>query len=152
MKKGNKILSIPSKRVFEDDQYLLPILADDALLFSLDEVTSTPANPSQDIIDNGAQGRGLLEDSTCERLTELHNELDRVKQQFGAYREAVDKTLECRWSNQDSGPGLSEGNAQQFETADRLIKDESHYFTSYSYNGWLLREVRCVQLMMHRDT
>ena len=142
MKKGNKILSIPSKHVFEDDQYLLPALADDALLFGLEEATGTPAIPSQDILDNEAQGRGSPIDSTYKRLTELHSELDRVQHQFRAYREAVDQTLECRWSDQDSGPGLSEGNAQQAESADRLAKDESHYFTSYSYNGWPLREIK----------
>ena len=133
MKKGNKSLSIPSKRVFEDDQFLLPALSDDALLFSLDEVMGTPAIPSQDNVDNEAQGRGSPEAGTYKRMTELHNELDRVQQQFRAYRETVDKTLECRWINQ--GPGLSEGNAQQSESADRLAKDESHYFNSYSYNG-----------------
>ena len=152
MKKGNKILSIPSKHVFEDDQYLLPALEDDALLFSLEEVTGTPAIPSEDTIDNEAQGRGSPKDSTYKRLTDLHNELDRVQHQFRAYREAVDKTLERRWSNQDSGPRLSEDNAQQFESADRLAKDESHYFTSYSYNGRPLREVKCRELMMRRDT
>ena len=127
-------------------------MSDDALLFSLDEVTGIPANPAQDVIDDETQGRELCEDSTNERLTDLHNKLDRAQQQFRVYREAVDRILECRWSNGDSRPGLSEGNAQQFESADRLAKDESHYFTSYSYNGWPLQEVNCVELMMLRDT
>ena len=152
MKKGNKNFSIPSKRIFEDDQYLLPALLDDALLFSLDEVMGTPAESSQDIVKDEAQGRGSPEDNAYNRMTELHNELDRVQQQFRAYREAVDKTLDCRWSNQETGSGPSEANTQQFESVDRLAKDESHYFTSYSHNGWPFGELKYLELMMRRNT
>ena len=124
---GHKVTEDVSKEAFEDEKFLKPLLEDDALLFSLDELPDVEQNfsASQD------NGKGAERDSgeLVSRVSELEEELRMMQTQFDNYRATVKETLDERWNNQDTTEQSS--NAKKEETRD----DDSHYFSSYSYNG-----------------
>ena len=124
---GLKVSPDITKESFEDEKYLKPVLEDDALLFSLDELPDI-TNGVQSVGVEG-EGTGVLRDSGAlvARVSELEEELRRVQLQFENYRATVSDTLDERWKTGLLG---STGPAEQ-EKRD----DDSHYFTSYSYNG-----------------
>lgn len=113
---GRTISSSVTKKDFEDEKYLKPVFQDDSLLFSLDELPHEPISKSNDVPDQ------LLA-----RVVELEEELQKSQSQFADYRETVKRTLDERWS---------EGTLNSSAMADRGKRDDdSHYFSSYSYNG-----------------
>lgn len=135
VQKGNRSLDISSKSVFQDERYLLPVLEDDALLFSLDEVAESSDGPQVDIPTHEVQGQKLDESSTLQSVLGLQEELERLKQQFAAYRKAVDETLEKRWNSEDQDPKDLSNGVEKLRPANVRANGESQYFTSYSYNG-----------------
>ncbi|KAI9871839.1 MAG: hypothetical protein M1830_002393, partial [Pleopsidium flavum] len=139
---GNTKLHISSKAVFEDDKYLKPVLEDDALLFGLDDVIGGPSNGATAV--NG-HGNGNATDGSdigpLSRVVELEEELQRLQSQFLEYRETVRETLDDRWNDKDS---LLSSHPNHVASSAPIINgasgapaprdDDSHYFTSYSYN------------------
>lgn len=127
---GKEIPANITKDLFEDDKFLKPVLEDDALLFSLDELPevteeASPSNEESSSKDSANSG------SLVARVSELEEELRRIQNQFDNYRTTVSETLDDRWNDKSSsGPSKSEPEAKE-EKRD----DDSHYFTSYSYNG-----------------
>lgn len=72
VKKGNRSPDVSSKSLFEDDIYLKPVLEDDALLYSLEDLEDEP-----ETVDGGvhvANGRSSAE----KRIIELQEELERL--------------------------------------------------------------------------
>jgi protein arginine N-methyltransferase 3 len=129
---GKEIPSNITKDLFEDDQFLKPVLEDDALLFSLDDLPEVSENDQG--LKEDSSGKEVASDSglLVARVSELEEELRRIQLQFENYRATVSETLDDRWNDQvTSGPSKST-NEQKEEKRD----DDSHYFTSYSYNGW----------------
>lgn len=115
---GLIITSEVSKADFEDEKYLKPVLEDDALLFTLDDLPEvTTSDPDEDSSKNSG---GLVA-----RVYELEEELRRMQTQFDNYRATVSETLDGRWNERTSN------GKEKEEKRD----DDSHYFTSYSYNG-----------------
>ncbi|ATY67079.1 arginine methyltransferase [Cordyceps militaris] len=103
---------------FADDKYLKPVLENDALLFSLDEVLSEVTEGSEH-----AQSRQKL---SCEsRKKELEAELAAVKEQFASYRLAVEETLDKRWGDETEA-----GN----RVCEKKKDSSDYYFESYAYN------------------
>ena len=93
---GLPVSATISKSDFEDDTFLKPVLEDDALLISLDdlpELSSTEA-PTKD-----------TEPSTnlVTRVSELEEELRRIQSQFDSYRSTVEETLDERWNDKSKG-------------------------------------------------
>jgi len=122
---GQKISSNISREDFEDERYLKPVLEDDALLFSLDDLP--------DVMDDGQganldKGKGVSDNSgeLVARVSELEEDLRRIQLQFDNYRATVSETLDERWNTKTA-------EAEKEEKRD----DDSHYFSSYSYNGQL---------------
>lgn len=92
----------------EDDKYLRPVLENDALIFSLDEVLET--------ITTDQDKDGIL----AARNRELEEELEKLKDQFANYRLTVQETLDKRWGDDT-------------ETTPIEKKDDSaYYFESYA--------------------
>lgn len=117
---GKTVTSKISREDIEDEKFLKPSLEDDALLFSLDELPDVVAQEN-------VQDPGQL----VARVSELEEELRRIQSQFDNYRATVTETLDERWNDKSSTkPSGSEDKAKE-EKRD----DDSHYFTSYSYNG-----------------
>jgi protein arginine N-methyltransferase 3 len=120
-----------SKEDIADDKFLKPILEDDALLFSLDELPVV-----QDIAEgvgggtdtDTAGGSGRL----AARVSELEEELKRIQSQFDSYRVTVKHALDDRWNEKV----LGDASVPEGATKEQKRDDDSHYFTSYSYNGW----------------
>lgn len=143
-------LEINDESLFQDDQYLLPVLEDDALLYSLEDIAGS----------EGPDGRSLgqpMSDASQEmkaesRIAELEEQLKELQQQFKNYKETVDKTLENRWDSSDTSDRPS-----SFRPAgdSRSVPDEDkHYFHSYSYNGGEITERRLLSFLLTctRDT
>lgn len=106
-------LSLPndiSANHFDDEKYLQPVLENDALIFSLDEILG-------DVSGGGAAAT----------TKDLEEELERVRSQFAAYRLTVEETLDRRWGD-DTEP------AKSAEKKD----DSAYYWESYAAHGKLL--------------
>jgi type I protein arginine methyltransferase len=132
--KGNIHPDTSSNSLFSDDKYLQPVIKDDALLFSLDELDN-----DQEVLDQTsatpAEDRATVPSSSgvsSSRITELEDQLAKVTTQFAEYRTFVQDIIDKRW--QDSDKSLDKdapANSQNDAATDR----ETNYFDSYSYNG-----------------
>ena len=127
--KGNSKPSVASKDVFDSDDYLKPVLQDDAVLFCLDDVVEFGSGDEP-------TGMNSKEKSTTDpsaRIRELEEQLQKMQEQFAEYRQAVGKTLDERWADR-AGPSAE---ASTSSDAEPKRDDDTHYFDSYSYNGRL---------------
>ncbi|KAM3065165.1 Ribosomal protein arginine N-methyltransferase rmt3 [Clarireedia jacksonii] len=117
-----KVTSDISLADLEDEKYLKPVLEDDALLFCLDELPDVNQQ-------NGSEGKGKEAEpgQLVARVSELEEELRKIQTQFENYRNTVKETLDERWNDQSAGPSVPEKEEKR--------DDDSHYFSSYSYNG-----------------
>ena len=75
IKRGRTNLDISSKQLFCDDLYLLPVLKDDAVLFSLGDLEEESA-PSPDIEENAKQQERTVSLDTFGSLQESINQQD----------------------------------------------------------------------------
>ncbi|PWY90172.1 S-adenosyl-L-methionine-dependent methyltransferase [Aspergillus heteromorphus CBS 117.55] len=118
VKEGNASPDVSSAEKFEDEIYLMPVLEDDALLYSLDDI--------EDETPESAGG------TDAERkVIELQEDLERLQTQFSEYRDAVQKSMEEQLAKEDEKLG---GSAAQ-KPASKIEELDADYFTSYSYNG-----------------
>ncbi|KAI1494420.1 S-adenosyl-L-methionine-dependent methyltransferase [Biscogniauxia mediterranea] len=116
----------------DHEQYLKPVLDDDAVilgLFDLPELTPAGAVPPQG--DNATLVNDLLK-----RNTELQEELASVTAQFERYRATVSQTLDERWGDVDQEDAESSGKAGKGKDAAQkgVKEDESQYYWD-SYAG-----------------
>lgn len=119
VKSGNTSPDVTSKSNFDDDVYLKPVLEDDALLYSLD-----------DIEDETSDAPGGTD---AERqVVELQEELERLQTQFSEYRSAVQQSMEEQLSKEDEK--LASGPPAQ-RSQGKIDEMDADYFVSYSYNG-----------------
>lgn len=132
MREGHKdvALHITDPSVFEEDLYLLPVMEDDAVLYSLEDVLSSDipgvqADNQQSLENLGPEEKAVL------RALKLEEELRQLQQRFEEYRQTVDRTLEDRWRDDDDEVKPSKATQKQ----DEPVADDNHYFQSYSYNG-----------------
>jgi protein arginine N-methyltransferase 3 len=134
VKSGNLKPDVSSAAVFADDKYLRPVLEDDALLFSLDDLSDElPVTESTAPAESGKE----QETSSADRIAELERQLQTVSSQFSEYRHQVEETLEKRW-NDAEGTSRSKQSTSTENAGDAKpegIDFEGDYFESYSYNG-----------------
>ena len=93
---GLPVSSTISKSDFEDDKFLKPVLEDDALLISLDDL---PELPSANATSKDTEPSTNL----VTRVSELEEELRRIQSQFDSYRSTVEETLDERWNDKSKG-------------------------------------------------
>lgn len=125
-KSGRPVSSNISLTDFEAEEFLKPVLEDDAVLFNLDDLPEIVLKQSNANLDYaGADGSTRL----LTRVAELEEELRKMQSQFSDYRSTVMQTFNQRWK--DSSLGADSSRAVMEEKRD----DDSHYFSSYSYNG-----------------
>ena len=111
---------------FEDDRYLQPVLENDALLFTLDEVLE-----EGDHNDGEAAAMRAGEaspEALSARNRDLEVELESLRSQFSNYRLAVEQTLDRRWGVDDEEPAASASSAPKKDNGD-------YYFESYAEHG-----------------
>lgn len=126
VQKGNKTPDVSSKSVFDNDSYLKPVLDDDALLYSLEDLTDDSAEV------------GNNEKSAEVRVAELEEELEQLRGQFANYRLAVQTSMsEQLQATEDSIP--AKPATTKSEATIRIEDADAGYFTSYSTNSELPR-------------
>lgn len=117
---GNKTPDVSSKSKFEDDVYLKPVMEDDALLYSLDDITEE-------------QNQAVTPGSDTERkVSELQEALERLQTQFSEYRLAVQKSMEDQLTKEEE---KLETGASVKNSSTKIQEADADYFTSYSYNS-----------------
>lgn len=127
VRQGQPLPDTISLSDIQDDAYLKPVLENDAVLFSLDDILDEAA-----VDDGAADGTG--EQTTASRLrnSQLEAELESIRDSFANYRLAVQQTLDRRWGDDDddtnSRPAASSSTAPAKDSSD-------YYFESYAYNG-----------------
>ena len=127
VRNGNTTLNISSKSAFEDDQFLQPVLKDDALLYNLEDAIGD-LEFSKKPLTNGNK----MDNHCCraaERVSVLETELAVTNQLFADYKALASRALE----NQVRSDTDSINSSAPSSSAVR--DDDSHYFNSYSYNG-----------------
>merc|ERR1712000_335936 len=114
--KGEALPESLSKEDLSSDELLKPVLENDALLFTLDEVLEgADAEPSESA---DASAQGLLA-----RNKALEEELETLRDQFANYRLTVEQTLDKRWGD----------DAEPTPLTSAPKKDDSeYYFESYA--------------------
>ena len=109
---------------YADDRYLKPVLENDALIFSLDEILESGLNfGASDPC--GPTGENPTPNSLVVRNRDLEAELAAVKEHFANYRHTVEETLDRRWGDESV---LNTQKAQKQDGSD-------YYFESYAFNG-----------------
>lgn len=141
-----------SKSAFEDERYLQPVLADDPLLYSLNEIVESvritkklKINGVMESVEkdgetnaNGTHATSSKrEDSALDRINKLEEELKRLQRNFAEYREVVDKTLENRWNSTEDTSSTTDVYIRPRGKITVPRDDDTHYFSSYSFNGQL---------------
>jgi protein arginine N-methyltransferase 3 len=122
VQQGNKTPDVSSKSAFDDDSYLKPVLDDDALLYSLEDLTDD--STEEENKDKGAESR----------VAELEEELEQLRGQFANYRLAVQTSMsEKLQATDDSIP--AKPATTKSEAATRIEDADEGYFTSYSTNS-----------------
>jgi len=118
---------------FESEDYLKPVLADDALLLCLDDL---PEQERAGVDDGGSAEEPSAGSSEATHLlarnAELQGQLERLAKQFDNYRLAAEQTLDRRWG--DSGAEPQPGGAQAAAPAAAAAAPDG-YFQSYGHNG-----------------
>ncbi|PYH89464.1 S-adenosyl-L-methionine-dependent methyltransferase [Aspergillus ellipticus CBS 707.79] len=122
VKEGNTSPDVSSAEKFEDEVYLMPVLEDDALLYSLD-----------DIEDETPESAGGTDAER--RVIELQEDLERLQTQFSEYRDAVQRSMEEQLAQEDENLGSSTSGAAAQKASNKVEEADADYFTSYSYNG-----------------
>ncbi|KAG6111542.1 hypothetical protein E4U13_004792 [Claviceps humidiphila] len=111
-----------SRKDIDDECYLSPVLENDAVLFSLDEILGVMSQDEETPVNKANAPIGELLDRNKTLEAELHT----VRERFADYRLAVEQTLDRRWGVDDvlHSPLISRP------------KDASDaYFESYAANG-----------------
>ncbi|EEY15373.1 S-adenosylmethionine-dependent methyltransferase superfamily domain-containing protein [Verticillium alfalfae VaMs.102] len=123
-------VSLPVPIRLEDidhDQYLKPVVEDDALIMSLDELHVDDHVEPLSKEGSVLAGEVPSTQSLLASKSELERELAAVKAQFANYRTAVEQTLDHRWGDDtDPGPAAPPRDQSQYyweSLADPLTQD-----------------------------
>lgn len=131
-----------SKEIFGDEKYLRPVIEDDALLYSLDDLDSV--EPSEAVNQYLGQDRSQQgpDSGLLARVAELEAELCSLHMKMTDYRETVAKVLDDRWASAEVDQYPKAQLSKGGQTTAPLRDNDSHYFKSYSYNGMLLTRAK----------
>jgi type I protein arginine methyltransferase len=128
---GVTVTDAISRSDFEGDEYLKPVLEDDAVimgLFDLPDVVPAQA-PSAEGPDASAV------DDLLKRNVELQEELARVTAQFERYRATVAETLDQRWGDVDAAEAEAKASAEAKGKGKAPEDASKYYWESYAGNG-----------------
>ncbi|OTA97195.1 hypothetical protein M434DRAFT_320314 [Hypoxylon sp. CO27-5] len=113
----------------DQEQYLKPVLDDDAVILGLFDLPELKPAEAQ-----GADGNNAaLVDDLLKRNTELQEELTRVRAQFDSYRAAVQQTLDERWGDVDQAEAESAAaKAGKGKGVEKKEDESQYYWESYA--------------------
>ncbi|KAI1213676.1 S-adenosyl-L-methionine-dependent methyltransferase [Annulohypoxylon truncatum] len=119
----------------DQEQYLKPVLDDDAVILALDELPElTPAGAGTTTAQGGGDNAVLVDD-LLKRNSDLQEELERVKAQFDSYRVAVQQTLDERWGDVDQAEAESAAAAAKAgkgKGVEKKVDESQYYWDSYA--------------------
>jgi protein arginine N-methyltransferase 3 len=123
VKDGNAKPETENPASWDDEKFMQPVLEDDALLFSVDELESMETGDA----NAGKQPESSNESGNAtDEVAQLKEQLSKLQTKFDVYREQVSETLEKRWSDAPSkDDGAAEAKAKRYDDS---------YFDSYSFN------------------
>ena len=113
-----------------------PVLEDDALLYSLDDISEGRSPDFREQEDAAAESQQAP--SPEYRIRELEEELERIRGQFAAYQMVVRRSLDNQLETLSGEPAGLISNGREEARAlslNNFREAEAGYFTSYSYNG-----------------
>lgn len=115
----------------DQEQYLKPVLDDDAVILGLFDLPELlPAGTEKKSSADG--GNAVVVDDLLKSNTELREEIARVKAQFDSYRVAVQQTLDERWGDADQAEAEASGKKGK---EGEKVDDSKYYWESYAGNG-----------------
>jgi len=118
VKKGISKPDVSTSDIFNDDIYMLPVLDDDAVLFSID-----------DLGDVSNVEQRTTEDLRI-RVEELETELKKAREVIAELRALSQRTLES-----DPTSVVPSDYTDSNRSVKRYQEGEDSYFSSYAYNG-----------------
>ncbi|KAL8942929.1 MAG: hypothetical protein Q9211_001179 [Gyalolechia sp. 1 TL-2023] len=125
--------NLAPKDFLDGDEYLKPVMEDDALLYSIDDIFDYCEQRDKSL-PNGSAGATL----SGEEVQELLRQNKQLREQAIYYRSALQKTyLENLELKERPLPLPSEQENNQDAIAahtKEIAGDDSHYFSSYAYN------------------
>ncbi|RDA90172.1 hypothetical protein CP533_6055 [Ophiocordyceps camponoti-saundersi (nom. inval.)] len=124
VQKGQSLPDVICMSHIVDDLYLKPVLDDDAVLFSLDDVLDTPIDSSKP--------RDPEMSLLLDRNRQLEAELKLVQDCFANYRLTVEETLSKRWGSEDDSHSGVSGYSP---VPSAKMSDPDKYFESYASSG-----------------
>ena len=137
VKTGNKSPDLSSKTIFQDHQFLQPVLEDDALLYSLDDLDKQVSvlQPTSDLERQVAPENPEADpehaNATLSRAKTLENDLKLLQERFSEHRTAVDRVLENRRvtseGNELTKPVVENSNVENTPAKS----DDDYYFNAY---------------------
>ena len=120
---GDTKPDISSKAQFEDEKYLKPVLEDDALLYSLDDIAESDSVPAPNPLEA--------------EVNDLREQLSQLQSQFTAYRVDVQSSLmqnlHLSAADVTADPPNAIALSSQLPTAQQKESTDTSYFTSYSH-------------------
>lgn len=122
----------------EGDQYLKPVLDDDALILCLDDLPEPAvlAEPAQKAATTSGAGAGTSPpEDLAHRNAELQAELDALAKQFNNYRLAVQQTLDRRWGSDEQEDAAAPTKTAAGDSKEPEKDNSAYYFESYAHNG-----------------
>ncbi|CAK7197770.1 Ribosomal protein arginine N-methyltransferase rmt3 [Sporothrix eucalyptigena] len=141
--KGSALPAEITAADFASDEFLRPVLDDDALILALD---SLPEPQQQTSAGEAQSSAGAADASLQETNEQLRSELESLTRQFENYRVAVQKTLDQRWGvDEESHVAPKDDRAAKDTKAASTTKSEGqqdapaaggtdYYFESYSHS------------------
>ncbi|CAK7238959.1 MAG: Ribosomal protein arginine N-methyltransferase rmt3 [Sporothrix thermara] len=131
---------------FADDEFMKPVLDDDALILALDSLPEAQQLQSSGGTQSSDETNTVLAASLQEKNEQLRSELDSLTKQFENYRLAVQKTLDQRWGvdeesqaaakNVDSAKDTKSATAVKSDGSEKapVAEGTDYYFESYSHS------------------
>ncbi|KAG6013382.1 hypothetical protein E4U43_007316 [Claviceps pusilla] len=110
-----------SREDIDDERYLSPVIENDAVIFSLDELLDS-SSQDQEVAINATETPA---NELLDRNKTLESELHAIREKFANYRLAVEQTLDRRWGVDDI-PGSP--------LVSKPKDVSSSYFESYAAN------------------
>ena len=140
---GNGLPDPLTRAIFQDDQYLKPVLEDDALLYNLHDVIGEDLE-DQRVDDAGRVAAKSGEEPThCDyRIQELEQKLQRAQQEIETLKKQVEG-MKLHFNDPPDSPSAEENiNHKDPETSGYAMavkNNDSSYFAAYSGHGKCFR-------------
>lgn len=125
----------------EGDTYLKPVIEDDALLYSIDDIFDLAEKEAQPLRNGNAESV-----YSHQQVQDMIRQINQLREQVVYYRSALQKTyLEKLEVLERSVQGEPSANSDKHSSPAKENDSDSHYFSSYAHNGQFLQAAKPVE-------